>query len=663
MSRIKTVVIVAVLLVVVVSAIGILSSKPGEQPEETPEQVPETGEETEEPGEEPELEPAVTRESKIPGDVVKQTPEMDLHPPVLHSFLWEDPIPLPGDINTAGGEDSPFISPDGERFYFFFTPDVRVPAELQLVDGVTGIWYSEKVDDQWAGAERLWLPEGGLSLDGCTYVSDEEVWFCSVRLGNYKEIDFWVATLEDGRATNIRNAGEELNVEIGIGEMHISPDGDQIYFHGDREGGMGSSDVWVIEWTGDGWSEPVNVEAVNSPGSEGYPYLSPDMTELWINKWYMGSPGTFRSKWVDGGWTAPQLIVSTFAGEPNLDADGNIYFTHHYYRDAVMLEADIYVAYRKPTVEPADPETSPARGYLMGYLPAPGEGQSFDEVYAWASDSCDVVPVWGRPSPFWEKAGDLGGSWGDIFVEDYTRGNGMAPLVHFSFIGEGVTVSSPPDTSYTLSDEEWRLMYKRAVVETVEAAKPRYLSVGNEVNRWYEKYGLEGANGFTEWVSLYEEIYDEVKELSPETEVFCTFSREIVSEYREADMTVIDLFDPEKLDMLVITSYPYSLSTVNRPDDLPDDYYSSVADMMPGKPFGFSEIAWSSMSAFGGEAAQAEFISMIPEMTVDRGVDLELLMWPWLHDLSEQDDAGLIEQSGAEKQGYEAWLSLYGLAQ
>jgi hypothetical protein len=654
LSKFKT--IIAVVLIITIMAIGILSSKPAEELEETPEQETSTGGET---PEQEEPEPAVTRASKIPSDAVKQTPDTDQYPPVLHSFLWEDTVPVPGGVNTAGAEDSPFVSPDDQSFYFFFTPDVKVPVEKQLIDGMTGIWVSKKVDGEWAEAERVWLIESGLSLDGCHYVSEDEIWFMSVRLGNMREIDLYIADLTEDGPTNVRSGGEELNLEVGLGEFHVSPDGQQIYFHSTREDGHGGMDVWMTEWTGDGWSEPVNVEAVNSPDMEGYPYLTPDMSELWINKNYMGSPGTWRSKWVDGGWSEPQLIVSSFAGEPNLDSEGNVYFVHHYYRDGVMLEADIYVAYRKPTVEPADEDYAPDRGYLMGYLPTPGEGQSFDDVYAWAKDSCDVVPVWGRPSPFWEKADDLGGSWGETFVEQLTRGNGMAPLVHFSFMGEGMTLSAPPSTSYTLSDTEWRLMYKRAIVETVEASRPRYLSVGNEVNRWYEKYGLDGANGFTHWVSLYEEIYDEVKELSPETKVFCTFSREIVDENREANMSVLDLFDPDKLDMLVLTSYPHSVQGVNRPGDIPADYYSSVADRMPGKPFGFSEIMWPSMDAFGGEAAQAEFIASLPELTTGQGVDLELLMWSWLHDLGETDYTGLIGNDGAEKAGLAEWMSLY----
>ena len=43
----------------------------------------------------------------------------------------------------------------------------------------------------------------------------------------------------------------------------------------------------------------------------------------------------------------PALIVSSFAGEPTLDIQGNLLFVHHFYRDDVMLEAAIYVVYEK----------------------------------------------------------------------------------------------------------------------------------------------------------------------------------------------------------------------------------------------------------------------------------------------------------------------------
>jgi len=50
-------------------------------------------------------------------------------------------------VNTPGGEDSPFITPDGATLYFFLTPDVSIPVERQLFDGVTGIWASIRLPD------------------------------------------------------------------------------------------------------------------------------------------------------------------------------------------------------------------------------------------------------------------------------------------------------------------------------------------------------------------------------------------------------------------------------------------------------------------------------------------------------------------------------------
>lgn len=658
MSKLK--IIIGVVLVLVIGVIGIGLMSDGEDPQ-TPEtaEVPETPETPETPDEpeEPEPTPTVDRYEKIPSTQVKMTPEDDYHSPVLHSFLWEDPVILEGGINTAGAEDSPFVSPDGKSFYFFFTPDVSKPAEEQLTDGVTGIWVSRMENGEWGEAELVDLTTVGPSLDGCAYVSEEEIWFCSARYGNYKSIDFWKGTMTEDGVVDVQNVGEELNTEIVVGELHISRDGNTIYFHNDLIEGFGGQDIYVVERDEDGWGEPVNVEVLNTQDNDGYPYLSPDEDELWLNRWYMGSPGTFRSKLVDGVWTEPELIVSSFAGEPNLDADGNLYFVHHYYWDGEMKEADIYVAYRKPTVTPVDVIAEPSRGFLMGLLPTPASGGEFDDAYSKASEVGELVPIWGRPSPYWEKAEDLAGLWGDTFVESLTRDNDMYPLLHFSFIGEGITVASPPGTAYGLNSEEWRLGYKRAVIESVEATKPAYLSVGNEVNRWYEKYGTEGDNGFQHWVSLYEEIYHEVKELSPETTVFCTFSREIVDELREADMSVLEMFDPSTLDLVVLTSYPHSVSGVNRPSDIPSDYYSSVADLVPGKNLAFSEVTWPSTGGFGGEQAQSDFIPMlVDDLTQDLGVDLEFVMWPWLHDLGQ--DVGLIKSDGVEKLGYAAWAEV-----
>ena len=91
----------------------------------------------------------------------------------------------------------------------------------------------------------------------------------------------------------------------------------------------------------------MNISAVNTEADETRPFVTADGQELWITRWHQGSPAIVRSTKVDGEWQEGELIVSRFAGEPTLDPQGNLYFVHHFYDDGVMLEVDIYVAYRK----------------------------------------------------------------------------------------------------------------------------------------------------------------------------------------------------------------------------------------------------------------------------------------------------------------------------
>jgi hypothetical protein len=203
--------------------------------------------------------------------------------------------------------------------------------------------------------------------------------------------------------------------------------------------------------------------------------------------------------------------------------------------------------------------------------------------------------------------------------------------------------------------------YVGAALDVVNASWPRFLSMGNEVNRWYEEHGVGAEDGFEHFVSLYEEVYDAVKAISPETQVFCTFAREAVSENTEADLSILDLFDPEKMDKLALMSYPYSLAGVNRPGDIQDDYYAEASSYMPGKPFGFSEIAWPSLEPFGGEEEQAELLwDLVGRLTLDQGVDLELVKWSWLTDLSPEDTTGLIGRDGTPKAAYDARTTIAG---
>lgn len=293
------------------------------------------------------------RLAAIPSDAVKMTPEADVNRPIVHSDLWEQPVPLQGPFNTAGAEDSPYITSNGTWFFFFFTPDVDVPPEKQLIDGVTGIWWAQRTGGNWSSPEKIVLHDD-VSLDGAECVVGTDMWFASVRAGNVREIDIYTCEYDGGKWTNVENAGEPLNVQYGVGEFHLMPDGDTLYFH---KGSLsdGTMGLWVTHRTSAGWQEPVEISEINDlPNFAGYPFVTPDGNELWYTSWSMKVPGypgpaIWRSmKQPDGTWGSPEEIISNFAGESTMDAEGNIYFVHHYYSsDGKMIEADIYVAYRK----------------------------------------------------------------------------------------------------------------------------------------------------------------------------------------------------------------------------------------------------------------------------------------------------------------------------
>lgn len=284
---------------------------------------------------------SLRREAKIPSDAVKVTVETDPHPLTLNSDEFEIPLPIPGKVNTAGAEDSPFITPDGKTLYFFFTPDVRVPAEEQILDGVTGIYVSHQVNGEWSTAQRVILEGSGkLSLDGCEYVRGNVIWFCSTRQG-YTGIHWFTAQFHDGSWQDWQLA--DFPPEYQVGELHFSLDGTALYFGSQRPGGKGGLDIWMSKLVDSAWQQPVDISKVNTADDEGWPALNPAGDELWFTRNY----GVWRSKKVDGEWQAAELIVSPLAGEPSIDQFGNLYFVHHYYLDDRMIEADIYVAYRK----------------------------------------------------------------------------------------------------------------------------------------------------------------------------------------------------------------------------------------------------------------------------------------------------------------------------
>jgi hypothetical protein len=250
-------------------------------------------------------------------------------------------------VNTAGAEDSPFVSMDGHTFLFFFTPDVDVPAGEQASDGVSGIWTSTLIGGRCTEPTRVVLSTVP-SLDGAPTLAGEDLWFASARGGNYGEIDVWIAERTgDAEWGNWQNAGSRLNRDLDIGEWHLAYGGDTLYFGWVNTAGYGDLDIWAVARSGEDWGTPWNLgPTVNTAGHESRPFVTIDGSELWFTGTsglgYHG-PAVFRSTRTAEGWGEPEEMISNYAAEPCLDAHGNIYFIHHFMTaEEEMIEADVY---------------------------------------------------------------------------------------------------------------------------------------------------------------------------------------------------------------------------------------------------------------------------------------------------------------------------------
>ncbi|MDD5163671.1 MAG: hypothetical protein PHD95_05700, partial [Candidatus ainarchaeum sp.] len=204
-----------------------------------------------------------------------------------------------------------------------------------------GIYVSKKTGQEWGKPERIILQDPGkLAMDGCEFIQGNTMWFCSAREG-YAGVHWFTAEYKNGKWQGWKNS--DFNPEYKVGELHITSDGSELFFHSDREGGKGGLDIWVSKKISGEWAAPKNIEAVNTAANEGWPFVTQNGNELWFLRDY----GLWRAKKINSEWQTPELMISPLAGEASLDNEGNVFFTHHFYKDNKMIEADIYTAKKK----------------------------------------------------------------------------------------------------------------------------------------------------------------------------------------------------------------------------------------------------------------------------------------------------------------------------
>lgn len=298
--------------------------------------------------------------------------------------------------------------------------------------------------------------------------------------------------------------------------------------------------------------------------------------------------------------------------------------------------------------------TPPAPQLLKGVSLSPRSfsSEDFTTFFTEAQEAGDAV-MWAGD---WNELSNAE-SGGPVVVTTLSSQYDYVPVIEAQFFTQSTGQLIRP------LDEANKQAYKDAAVAFAEKYHPQYLGLGIEVNILYEK----SPSDFDSFVSLYDETYDAVKAVSPNTKIFTVFQLEKMKGLNgglfggtnnpdNSEWQLLERFP--KSDLVAFTTYPNLIYA--SPGDIPDNYYSEIATHTQ-KPIAFTEIGWHSAASPAGwessEEEQAEFVTRFFELTA--GLNKELAIWSFMYDPDTSEpfnSMGLRCSDGTARPAWDAWV-------
>jgi len=295
-----------------------------------------------------------------------------------------------------------------------------------------------------------------------------------------------------------------------------------------------------------------------------------------------------------------------------------------------------------------NPKTQETAGLLKGVSVSPKsfEGDEFVEFLEKVKETQDVL-LW---------AGD----WMEVRDQKAPQTfSGLASQYDYIPVIEVGHYIQESGELFRPLNEENKQIYMDSTIEFVERYKPKYFGMGVEVNIFAKK----NPAAFEEFVPFYNEVYDAVKSVSPDTKVFTVFQLETVKGLTmwevEENVPQWDMIDRFETDIVAFTTYPGLF--YRGPSDIPEDHYTEIK-LHTSKPVAFMEIGWHSASSPVGwessEAEQAEFIEKFFDLTGELNVEVDI--WTFMYDLNGMepfDSMGLFRSDGTAKPVWDVWTA------
>ncbi len=200
----------------------------------------------------------------------------------------------------------------GKEFGICFDPTGK---EVYFTRG-GGFLKSEQKNGAWSAPEPVLFSEHYANLDPLISPDGSKLYFMSNRpitgVEKREETDIWVMEKSSDGWSEPRNLGQGVNSDTAReGFASVTRDG-TLYFFSERKGGMGSSDIYRCRYVGGEYSAPENLgPTINTEHWDGHPYIAPDETFMIF---YSNMPGgygegdLYLSYNSDGVWTAPENL-------------------------------------------------------------------------------------------------------------------------------------------------------------------------------------------------------------------------------------------------------------------------------------------------------------------------------------------------------------------
>jgi outer membrane protein OmpA-like peptidoglycan-associated protein len=198
-------------------------------------------------------------------------------------------------INTEQHDATAGLSPDGTKLFVYI--DEKGNGNLYECNLKGELWSKpERMNDNIN--TKYHESSASLGFDGKT------LYFVSQREGGMGSRDIYMSKLNDKlKWDKAVNAGPAINTQYGEEGAVIHPDGKTLYFSSQGHKGMGGYDIFKSVYENGKWSEPENL---------GYPINTPD-DDIFFTISASGKRGYYTS-FTSDGYGEKDIYVITFLG-------------------------------------------------------------------------------------------------------------------------------------------------------------------------------------------------------------------------------------------------------------------------------------------------------------------------------------------------------------